>query len=51
MFVHGALAALHALGVVYHLRHRTHLDAALHAGAAIYDLAAVVRHRRRLLDE
>lgn len=44
MFVHGALAGLHVLGVVYNFRRRNWWDVAAHAAAAVYDTHSVVKH-------
>lgn len=44
--VHGALAALHALGAIYNARNRNWRWAAFHAAAAVLDTYAVVRHHR-----
>lgn len=46
VFVHGALAALHTLGVVYNIRQRNKVDVVVHAAAAIYDFAAARKHWR-----
>ena len=45
-FVHGALAALHALGAVYNCRRRNWWDVAAHVAAAIYDARSVRHHYR-----
>jgi hypothetical protein len=49
VFVHGSLAALHALGAVYNLRlgRGNRLDALAHLCAAGYDAAAAIRHARK----
>ena len=44
IFVHGALASLHALGCVYNLRKRNWFDAGMHTAAAIYDVWATSQH-------
>lgn len=44
VFVHGALAALHLLGVAYNLRRRNWFDVAMHSTAAVYDTHAAFRH-------
>ena len=43
--VHGALAALHALGAVYNYRRRTG-DVAAHIAAALYDAHSAHHHYR-----
>jgi hypothetical protein len=45
-FVHGALAALHALGIVYGLRRKNYGDAVIHAGAFIFSARATAHHAR-----
>ncbi|HEV8130121.1 MAG TPA: hypothetical protein VGQ81_02640, partial [Acidobacteriota bacterium] len=44
IFVHGALASLHALGFLYNLRRRNWFDAGMHSAAAIYDAWATSQH-------
>lgn len=44
IFVHGALASLHALGLLYNLRRRNWFDAGMHSAAAIYDVWATSQH-------
>lgn len=44
VFVHGALCALHLLGVVYNLRRGNRFDTAIHGVAALYDGHAVLTH-------
>jgi hypothetical protein len=46
-FVHGALAALHALGALYNARLRNHLDTAVHSLACAYDVHAALKHYDR----
>ncbi|PYS01142.1 MAG: hypothetical protein DMG12_15950 [Acidobacteria bacterium] len=43
-FVHGALAALHALGVGYNFRRRNWFDVAAHSAAMAYDVWATAKH-------
>ena len=44
IFVHGTLAGLHLLGVVYNLKKRNYWDAIAHAAAMGYDTWSVSRH-------
>lgn len=46
-FVHGALAALHALGALYNARRRNHTDTAIHALVFVYDAHAAFKHYDR----
>jgi hypothetical protein len=48
VFVHGSLAALHVLGVVYNARRGNRGDVAIHAAAAGYDLWATWKHARKV---
>lgn len=48
VFVHGALCALHLLGLVYNLRRRNKVDTLVHGAAAAYDGWSAVKHLRRL---
>jgi hypothetical protein len=48
IFVHGTLAGLHLLGIVYNLKRRNHWDVLAHGCAAAYDLYAVGVHLRAL---
>ena len=43
-FVHGALSALHCLGIVYNLRRRNYWDVAVHTGAMAYSLHSTRHH-------
>jgi hypothetical protein len=45
-FVHGALAALHVLGVAYNCRRRNWWDVMAHLAAAGYDARSVRHHHR-----
>ena len=45
-FVHGNLAAFHALGMIYNWRRRNRLDALVHALALGYDARAMLHHLR-----
>lgn len=46
-FVHGSLAALHVLGVVFNARRGNRGEAAVHLAAAAFDVWAMQRHSRR----
>lgn len=46
IFVHGVLAAFHALGAIYNLRRNNKFDVVAHTAAMIYDCHAVVKHAR-----
>jgi hypothetical protein len=48
VFVHGVLAALHFLGVVYNRRRRNHIETAAHAAACAFDVWAVTKDAHRL---
>lgn len=50
VFVHGTLAALHALGIVYNARRGNKLDVAAHSAACAYDIYAVVKHARHVAE-
>jgi hypothetical protein len=43
-FVHGALAALHALGAGYNIKRRNWFDVAAHSAAMVYDVWATAKH-------
>ena len=43
-FVHGVLAALHALGIVYNIKRRNWFDVAAHSAAMSYDIWATAKH-------
>lgn len=43
-FVHGALAALHTLGVVYNARRRNWWDVAAHSLGVAYDVKSARHH-------
>jgi len=47
VFVHGMLASLHLLGVVYNVRRRSYLDVAAHSAAFVYDIYAAGNHLRK----
>ena len=47
VFVHGALAFGHLLGLVFNVRRRNGFDSLAHAAGVIYDTAAAVGHARR----
>jgi len=44
IFVHGSLASLHALGIVYNLRKKNRFDTAAHVLALLFSLRATDRH-------
>lgn len=46
LFIHGALAALHTVGIVYNLRRRNWWDVAAHTACVVYDAQAAVHHAR-----
>lgn len=48
VFVHGVLAGLHLLGLVYNARRRNWIDVAAHGFAAAYDVYAVSKHMKAL---
>ena len=43
-FVHGALVALHALGVAYNIKRRNWFDVSAHSAAMAYDVWATAKH-------
>ena len=43
-FVHGVLAGLHALGLVYNIKRRNWVDVAAHSAAMSYDMWATAKH-------
>uniref|UniRef100_A0A6M3LSZ4 Uncharacterized protein n=1 Tax=viral metagenome TaxID=1070528 RepID=A0A6M3LSZ4_9ZZZZ len=46
-FVHGWLAAFHALGVIYNWRRRNRADMLIHALALGYDTRAMLHHLKQ----
>lgn len=48
VFVHGTLAALHLLGIVYNVRKKNWLDVAAHTAACAYDTHAALHHQRKI---
>ena len=42
--VHGALVALHLLGLAYGVKRKNYGDAAVHAGAACFSIHAALHH-------
>jgi hypothetical protein len=46
-YVHGALTALHALGVVYNVRRRNWFDVIFHTGWLVYDATSTLHHWRK----
>lgn len=47
LFVHGALATLHLLAAVYHVRRKHRLEGALHLACATYDVVSAHQHLQR----
>jgi hypothetical protein len=47
VFVHGALASLHILGMIYNWRKGNKADVIAHGLAAGYDVYATQKHMRR----
>ncbi len=43
-FVHGVLAAFHALGIAYNVKRRNWFDVAAHSAAMSYDIWATAKH-------
>ena len=43
-FVHGALASLHLLGLVYNYKRRNKMDIVMHGLALAYDFKSLVGH-------
>lgn len=50
VFVHGVLAGLHALGIVYNVRRGNTFDVAMHSAAFTYDVWATFKHERAIQD-
>lgn len=48
VFVHGVLAGLHMLGLVYNARRGNWVDVTAHGAAAVYDVYAVSKHMKAL---
>jgi len=46
VFVHGILAGLHLLGVVYNVKRGNVFDVAAHSAAFVYDVYATTKHVR-----
>lgn len=46
-FVHGSLASLHLLGLIYNIRRRNRLDIVAHGLGVLYDLRAMRHHLRK----
>ena len=46
-YVHGALTALHVLGLGYNVRRRNWTDVALHLAWVVYDARAMRHHWRQ----
>lgn len=46
-FVHGMLASLHLLGIVYNVRRKNWIDAGVHAAVCAYDTQAAFHHARK----
>jgi isopentenyl phosphate kinase len=45
--VHGGLAFGHALGLIFNIRRKNRVDAAIHGAALVYDVYACIKHARR----
>ena len=50
-FVHGWLAFGHLLGLAYNIKKGNRLDAILHSVVLAYDLSAVAKHAREVVNE
>lgn len=50
VFVHGVLAGLHALGIIYNLRRRNYSETAIHTAAATFSVVATTKHMRKVND-
>lgn len=50
-FVHGALAALHVLGILYNVRRKNVGATVFHTAAAAYDAYALAEHMKESGDE
>ena len=50
-FVHGALASLHGVALVYNIKHKKPIHAMIHGGILLYDLIASYRHYRASKNE
>lgn len=50
MFVHGALAALHVLGIVYNVRRGNTVETVAHTAACAFDVWALNKHAQQLAD-
>ena len=46
-YVHGALSALHALGIIYNLKRENYWDAVFHCAWFVYDADATRRHYKK----
>lgn len=46
-YVHGALTALHGLGLAYNLKRSNWQAAAIHAGVGIWDCVATYQHYKK----
>jgi len=46
VFVHGVLAGLHLLGVVYNIKRRNYFDITAHSAAFVYDVYAAGNHMK-----
>lgn len=47
VFVHGCLASLHLLGIVYNAKRRNKLDAIAHCVGVAYSIRSVMYHAKR----
>lgn len=50
-FVHGALASLHLLGLVYNTARGNKLDALAHTAAFMYDVASTRKHYKAVKND
>lgn len=47
-FIHGCLASLHCVGIVYNLRRKNYADTTIHTLVFCYDLYATYRHYKNV---
>ena len=48
VFVHGALAALHLLGIAYNAKRHNRFETVAHTAAAAFDVYAVHKHIKQV---
>lgn len=48
VFVHGALAAFHVLGIVYNAKRHNRFETIAHTAACAFDAYAVAKHIRQV---